>query len=103
VGVYEKQAACYCGATSALATVEANIMWALPRAAVNFNDGMGGGNAVRGNLAWATCRETQDHGPFKCVCRRAAGGWFSRITARALPVMTEAAAAAVAVVSSRPA
>ena len=32
-------------------------------AAINFNDGLGGGNVVRNNLIFNTCRESGDHGP----------------------------------------
>jgi hypothetical protein len=34
----------------------------MPRAAVNFNDGFGGGNSVSNNLIFNTCRESGDHG-----------------------------------------
>lgn len=36
----------------------------MPRAAINFNDDMAGGSLMTRNLVWATCRESQDHGPF---------------------------------------
>lgn len=38
-------------------------MFNMPRAAINFNDHLGGGNVVSGNLIWNTCRESGDHGP----------------------------------------
>jgi len=38
-------------------------MFHLPRAAINFNDGLGGGNLVEGNVIFDTCRESGDHGP----------------------------------------
>jgi hypothetical protein len=38
-----------------------------PRAAINFNDGFGGGSEVAYNLAFNTVRETLDHGPFNSV------------------------------------
>ena len=31
-------------------------MFNMPRAAINFNDGLGGGNLVEKNLIWNTCR-----------------------------------------------
>ena len=38
-------------------------MFNLPRAAINFNDGLGGGNLVEGNIIFNACRESGDHGP----------------------------------------
>ena len=35
-----------------------------PRAAINFNDGLGGGSVVENNLLFGMVRETNDHGPF---------------------------------------
>ena len=35
-----------------------------PRAGVNFLDGFGGGNNIKGNLLFNWVRETGDHGPF---------------------------------------
>ena len=35
-----------------------------PRAGINVNDGMGGGDEITGNLLANTCRESGDHGPF---------------------------------------
>ena len=35
---------------------------AMPRAAINFNDGLGGGDDVTRNLLFNTCRESGDHG-----------------------------------------
>ena len=34
-----------------------------PRAAINLNDGLGGGTVVEGNLLFGMVRETNDHGP----------------------------------------
>ena len=62
IGIYEKQVSGYFAAVSAFATIEANIMFNMPRAAVNFNDDMGGGSLLTRNLIWNTCRESQDHG-----------------------------------------
>lgn len=38
-------------------------MFNMPRAAINFNDGMGGGDVVDSNVIFNTCRESGDHGP----------------------------------------
>jgi hypothetical protein len=64
IGSAEKQVSCYFAATSAFATITNNIFFNMPRAAVNFNDDMGGGSHLVRNLVWNTCRESQDHGPF---------------------------------------
>lgn len=64
IGMYEKQVSCYFAATSASALIQNNIMYNMPRAAVNFNDDMAGGSKMAFNLIWNTCRESQDHGPF---------------------------------------
>lgn len=64
IGHTEKQVSCYFAATSHAATVSGNIMYNMPRAAVNFNDDMAGGSKLLRNLVWNTCRESQDHGPF---------------------------------------
>jgi len=64
IGHYEKQVSCYFAAASGEATLEANIFYNMPRAAINFNDDMAGGSLVTRNLVWNTCRESQDHGPF---------------------------------------
>jgi hypothetical protein len=39
-----------------------------PRAHLNNNDGFGGGQLIENNLIFNSCRESGDHGPFKCVC-----------------------------------
>ena len=67
IGHHEKQTSCYFAATSAQATIANNIMFNMPRAAVNFNDDMAGGSLMTQNLVWNTCRESQDHGPFNSV------------------------------------
>ena len=53
---YEKQVSCYFAATTASATISNNIMFNMPRAAVNFNDDMAGGSHMLRNLVWNTCR-----------------------------------------------
>ena len=44
---------------------------AYQQAAINFNDGFGGGNEITENLLFNTCRESSDHGAFnswdRCV------------------------------------
>ena len=66
LGLYEKQSSAWGQAKACQTTIEGNIFFNMPRAAVNFNDGLGGGNLVRDNLIFNTCRESGDHGPINC-------------------------------------
>jgi hypothetical protein len=54
-------------AISANTTLQDNVCYNGPRAGINWNDGFGGGNAIRGNLVFNQVRETGDHGPFNSV------------------------------------
>merc|ERR1712232_1293424 len=63
-GVYGKQTSCFFQSIAANTTLEDNVCYNGPRAGVNFNDGFGGGNLMRGNLLFNHVRETGDHGPF---------------------------------------
>ena len=63
LGIYEKQSSAVGLAKSAFTKINNNIMFNMPRAAVNFNDGMGGGDIMVDNLLFNTCRESGDHGP----------------------------------------
>lgn len=47
---YQKQSSCYFQARSAQTTIRGNLLFNGPRAMINFNDGMGGGNEVAHNL-----------------------------------------------------
>jgi hypothetical protein len=71
LGFFEKQSSPFFQAKSALTTIKDNVMFNMPRAAINFNDGFGGGNIVSGNLIWNTCRESGDHGPINTWDRQA--------------------------------
>ena len=62
LGLIQKQSSAYFQAITALATLQDNIFFNLPRAAVNFNDGFGGGSTLRNNLLFNTCEESSDHG-----------------------------------------
>eukprot|EP00937_MAST-01D_sp_MAST-1D-sp2_P000871 g871.t1 len=64
VGVWEKQSSFYFQAKSCQNEVSGNIVYDVPRAAVNFNDGFGGGSTVDRNLMFNTCRESGNHGVF---------------------------------------
>lgn len=63
LGIYEKQSSAWGQAKACQSTLVNNIFFNMPRAAINFNDGLGGGNNISGNLIWNTCRESGDHGP----------------------------------------
>eukprot|EP00041_Stephanoeca_diplocostata_P042079 m.10090 g.10090 ORF g.10090 m.10090 type:complete len:895 (+) comp7208_c0_seq1:114-2798(+) len=63
LGYFEKQSSAWFQAKSCQTRLENNILFNLPRAAINFNDGFGGGNAVVANLIFNSCRESGDHGP----------------------------------------
>ena len=70
-GLYEKQSSGWGQNKACQATVSKNIMYNLPRAAINFNDMLGGGNLIQDNLLWNTCRESGDHGAINSWNRQA--------------------------------
>ena len=57
-GVHEKQSSAVFIAKSALTSVRANVMFNLPRAAINVNDGAMGGHDIANNVIFNTCRES---------------------------------------------
>ena len=61
-------------AKTAETTLEGNVFFNGPRSAVNFNDGMGGGNVVKKNAIWNACRQSGDHGPINSWDRQAFAG-----------------------------
>ena len=63
LGLYQKQSSGWGQNKACLNTIRNNVMFNLPRAAINFNDGLGGGNVVEGNVIFNACRESGDHGP----------------------------------------
>ena len=71
LGIYEKQSSAVGHSKAALTTIRKNIMFNMPRAAINFNDMVGGGDIVDGNLIFNTCRESGDHGPINSWDRQA--------------------------------
>ena len=64
IGHIQKQSSFYFQAETARTTIRNNIVFNIPRAAINFNDGFGGGNEMTANLLFNTCRESSDHGAF---------------------------------------
>ena len=63
IGIYEKQSSAWFQAKSCNNRLVDNIFFNMPRAAININDGFGGGNVIMNNLLFNTCRESGDHGP----------------------------------------
>jgi len=62
IGIYQKQSSPWFQAKTCNTILRNNLMFNLPRAAINFNDGFGGGNSVHHNVLFNTCRESGDHG-----------------------------------------
>merc|ERR1719362_785891 len=63
IGLYERQASAFGEFKACESHVEGNIVFNVPRAAININDGFGGGTVIEQNLLFNTCRESGDHGP----------------------------------------
>ena len=62
-GLWEKQSSAVFQALSQHTTVQGNVFLNAPRAHINLNDGMGGGDQIVGNLLLNAVRESGDHGP----------------------------------------
>ncbi|KAG7341556.1 beta-helix fold protein [Nitzschia inconspicua] len=71
LGIYQIQSSALGQNKAALSKVRNNIMFNMPRAAINFNDMVGGGDIVTGNLIFNTCRKSGDHGPINTWDRQA--------------------------------
>eukprot|EP01052_Picozoa_sp_SAG31_P034353 SAG31_NODE_4004_length_3672_cov_4.391548_2_plen_969_part_00 len=64
IGLVGKQVSGWCQMLAASSLLDSNVIFNVPRAAINFNDGYGGGSVVSFNLVFSSVRETMDHGPF---------------------------------------
>jgi hypothetical protein len=62
-GVYIKQSAPVLVAVSRSVTIIGNLIFNIPRAGVNINDGFYGNHTLSWNVMFNTVRETNDHGP----------------------------------------
>ena len=62
----EKQSSFFVEAKTAQSVILGNVFFNGPRAGINANDGFGGGDEIGHNLVFSSCRESGDHGPFKC-------------------------------------
>ena len=60
IGLYQLQSSAWFQAKTALSMITKNIVFNVPRAAINFNDGFGGGNDASQNLLFNTCTESGD-------------------------------------------
>jgi len=61
IGLEQKQSSFYFTAQSCENTIVGNIVYNIPRAAINFEDNFGGATLVQDNLLFNTCRESSDH------------------------------------------
>ena len=62
-GIYIKQSSPVLIAVSRSVSIIGNLMFNMPRAAVNINDGFYGNHTISWNIMFNTVRETKDHGP----------------------------------------
>ena len=76
VGVLAKQSSALFVALARNVSVSDSVLFNGPRAAINLNDGFGGGHSIEGSVIFNWVRETQDHGPINTV--RARESWGSR-------------------------
>ena len=71
IGLIEKQSSMWFQAKTCESSIEDNVVFNGPRAAINFNDGFGGGTNTTRNLIFNQCRESGDHGPINSWDRNA--------------------------------
>ena len=64
IGIYGKQVSAFIQSLACQTEIVGNVFFNGPRAGINFNDGLGGGNRVENNLIFNMVRETNDHGCF---------------------------------------
>ena len=62
LGLIQKQSSAVFQGVAAFNTFRNLIVFNVPRAAVNYNDGAGGGSELAYSLLFNTCRESGDHG-----------------------------------------
>jgi hypothetical protein len=62
IGIYIKQTSPVLITVSRIITVMGNLMFNMPRAGVNINDGFYGNHTISHNVIFNTVRETSDHG-----------------------------------------
>jgi hypothetical protein len=64
IGIYVKQSAPVLISVSRSVSVIGNVMFNMPRAGINVNDGFYGNHTISHNVIFNAVRETKDHGPF---------------------------------------
>ena len=69
LGTYQLQSSAWFTSRAALTRAEGNVVFNIPRAAINFNDAFGGGNNVSHVSIFNTCRQSGDHGPMNSCVR----------------------------------
>ena len=62
-GIYIKQSSPVFLAVSRSVSIMGNLMFNMPRAGININDGFYGNHTISRNVIFNTVRETSDHGP----------------------------------------
>ena len=62
LGIHDKQSTAVFIAKAFGTIIQANLMFNMPRAAININDGAMGGHIIQHNVIFNTCRESGDHG-----------------------------------------
>jgi hypothetical protein len=62
-GIYVKQSAPLLISVSRSVSVIGNLIFNIPRAGININDGFYGNHSINHNVIFNTVRETSDHGP----------------------------------------
>jgi hypothetical protein len=62
-GIYIKQSSPVLITLSRSVSIVGNLMFNMPRAAININDGFYGNHTISNNVIFNTVRETSDHGP----------------------------------------
>ena len=70
LGLYQKQSSGIAQNKAALTTIRHNIIFNVPRAGINFNDMLGGGDTVYRNLLFNTCRVSGLIGVYVCLLFR---------------------------------
>jgi len=63
IGIYVKQSAPLLISVSRSVSVVGNLIFNIPRAGININDGYYGNHSINHNVIFNTVRETSDHGP----------------------------------------
>ena len=69
IGAFQLQSSFWFNSKATLTRSEGNVVFNIPRAAINLNDGLGGGNNITLQSIFNTCRQSGDHGPISEAAR----------------------------------